>query len=204
MATKNLRIVGVMGGNVTDASLSDPLGIAIAEKQRHLLTGAGGGMMEAVAKAFVGVTNRSGLSLGIVRANDVCRHEVAWAKCNICAPFHMADGDQTNPRRWSYRKAPNRYVEVPIMTHLPDSGARGKEHTSRNHINVLSADVVVALPGDQGTKSEVELALEYRRTLVFFVGAHLIAGMTPRALIDSVPGATATIATSIDQVIPLL
>ena len=40
---------------------------------------------------------------------------------------------------------------------------------SRNHINVLSSDVIVALPGDAGTLSEVELAVRYERPLIAFV-----------------------------------
>ena len=40
---------------------------------------------------------------------------------------------------------------------------------SRNHLNVLSADVIVALPGGAGTRPEIELALEYRRRLLFWL-----------------------------------
>ena len=39
----------------------------------------------------------------------------------------------------------NRFVELPIRTHLHLSGAQGTELASRNHINVLSSDVVIAL-----------------------------------------------------------
>jgi len=58
---------------------------------------------------------------------------------------------------------------VPILTHLPLSGIRGAEPLSRNHINVLSSDVVVALPGTAGTANEVALALCYGRPLVAFL-----------------------------------
>ena len=34
-----------------------------------------------------------------------------------------------------------------MRTHLPSSGAAGTSALSRAHINVLSADVIVALPG---------------------------------------------------------
>ncbi|HEX9648726.1 MAG TPA: molybdenum cofactor carrier protein [Alphaproteobacteria bacterium] len=61
---------------------------------------------------------------------------------------------------------PNPWVEIVIRTHLPLTGARGAEAGSRNHINVLSADVVVALPGGEGTASEVRLACAYRRPVV--------------------------------------
>ena len=57
---------------------------------------------------------------------------------------------------------------------------------SRNHLNVLTADAVVALPGGAGTRSEVELALEYRRPLMCWLGengtiAGLEEGMAPLA-----------------------
>jgi len=65
---------------------------------------------------------------------------------------------------------PNPWVEVPIRTHLPLSGVDGTDPRSRNHINVLTADVVVALPGGDGTRSEVRLALRYGRPVVAFLG----------------------------------
>lgn len=42
---------------------------------------------------------------------------------------------------------------------------------SRNHINILSSDAVVALPGGPGTLSEVKLALVYGRPCMAFLGA---------------------------------
>ena len=50
---------------------------------------------------------------------------------------------------------PNPWVEIVIRTHLPHSGVLGTDSLSRNHINVLSADAIVALPGGAGTASEV-------------------------------------------------
>ncbi len=64
---------------------------------------------------------------------------------------------------------PNRWVEIPIRTHLPLSGERGEEPMSRNHINVLSSDAVVALPGGSGTLSEARLALRYGKPLVAYL-----------------------------------
>jgi hypothetical protein len=63
---------------------------------------------------------------------------------------------------------PNAWVEIAIYTHLPDSGERGTLGSSRNHINILSADVVVALPGRQGTESEVWLAKQYGVPIVAY------------------------------------
>jgi predicted Rossmann-fold nucleotide-binding protein len=50
------------------------------------------------------------------------------------------------------------------------AGVRGMQQMSRNHINVLSSDVLVALPGGQGTASEVMLALRYERPVVAYLG----------------------------------
>jgi predicted Rossmann-fold nucleotide-binding protein len=65
---------------------------------------------------------------------------------------------------------PNEWIELPIYTHLPDSGSRGWDASSRNHINVLTSTVVVALPGSDGTKSEVHLAVQYGRPVIAFLG----------------------------------
>jgi hypothetical protein len=64
---------------------------------------------------------------------------------------------------------PNPWVEIPIFTHLPLSGSQGTELLSRNHINVLSSDVIVALPGGPGTVSEVDLAKRYQRPVIAFL-----------------------------------
>ena len=60
---------------------------------------------------------------------------------------------------------PNPWVEIPIATHLPLSGEHGEEPLSRNHINVLSSAVIVALPGGGGTLSEIRLARRYAKPL---------------------------------------
>jgi uncharacterized protein (TIGR00725 family) len=51
---------------------------------------------------------------------------------------------------------PNPWVELPIFTHLAGDDPRGVG--SRNPINVLSADVLVAFAGREGTRAELELA----------------------------------------------
>jgi uncharacterized protein (TIGR00725 family) len=103
--------------------------------------------MEAVSRAFAEVPSRSGLVLGVL-------------------PGDPATG--VAPHGY-----PNPWVEVAIRTHLPRSGARGADPGSRNHINVLSADVVVALPGGAGTSSEVRLAVAYARPVIAFVDSPL-------------------------------
>ncbi len=136
-------IVGVMGsGAESHEELAAPLGRAIAENGWHLLTGGGRGTMTAASRAFAETKHREGLCLGVVPSQQ--------------------EGDGS-PDGY-----PNPWVEVTIRTHLPLSGASGTGPFSRNHINVLSADAVVALPGSAGTWSEIELALRYGRPLAVF------------------------------------
>ena len=138
--TRRLPIVGVLGsGTETHQELSAPLGAALAGMKVHLLTGGGGGVMGAVSEAFARESDREGLVLGVL------------------------PGDATGASPSGY---PNPWVELPIRTHLPFSGDQGKDPMSRNHLNVLSADVLIALPGDAGTRSELELALRYSRPVV--------------------------------------
>ena len=135
-------IIGVMGSGLErHDALAVPLGRWIARQGFHLLTGGGGGVMAAVSQAFTGVASRAGLSIGILKGEpEAGRHAT-----------------------------PNPWVELPIRTHLPLSGAEGTDTRSRNHINVLTADVVVALPGGDGTRSEVLLARRYGRPVIAFV-----------------------------------
>ncbi len=138
-----LPIIGVMGSSgEAHAAQSEPLGAWLAGQGVHLLTGAGGGVMESVSRAFAAVPSRRGLVIGIVPAAPGC------------GPWRPREG------------YPNPWVEVPVFTHLPQSGAQGAEPLSRNHINVLSSDVLVALPGGLGTASEARLALRYGRPMV--------------------------------------
>lgn len=135
-----LPVVGVMGsGSEPWAERSEPLGRWLAARAVHLLTGGGGGVMAAVSRAFHGTPGRRGLVLGVL-------------------PCARPSGGYPNP-----------WVEIPIFTHLPSSGNQGTRPSSRNHINVLSSDVLVVLPGRAGTASEVRLALRYRRPMVAFL-----------------------------------
>jgi uncharacterized protein (TIGR00725 family) len=144
--TRRLPVIGVLGsGTHEHADKAEALGRWLATLEVHLLTGAGKGVMEAVSRAFQAVPGRAGLVVGIAPCGE----------------------DPATPRP-GY---PNPFVELAILTHLPLSGATGLEPMSRNHINVLSSDVLVALPGSSGTSSEVALAVRYRRPVVAFVDA---------------------------------
>jgi predicted Rossmann-fold nucleotide-binding protein len=142
-------VVGVMGSGVEgQEDLALPLGRWIAEAGYHLLTGGGGGVMASVTRGFVSVSPRAGVAVGVLPGGTP-----------------VADGRRTHLAPVGY---PNASVEIAIRTHLPRSGAEGKDPMSRNHVNVLTSDVVVCLPGGSGTLTEIELALEYGRPIVLF------------------------------------
>jgi len=143
-------IIGVMGsGRERYEELASPLGVWLARHGYHLLTGAGEGVMACVSQAFSSVADRKGLVIGIVPAQDL---------------YQSSDRANFKPKP-GY---PNAWVEIPIITHLPLSGEQGKESLSRNHINILTPRVIIALPGGAGTICEIELALEYRKPVLIF------------------------------------
>ncbi len=142
---KKLPVIGVMGsGREAHEKYAIPLGQWIARHDYHLLTGGGGGVMEAVARAFISVMPRAGLSIGII-------------------PGRPGKSDYHPPVGY-----PNPYIELPVYTHLPDSGRKGTHPLSRNHINILSSDLLVFLPGGAGTHSELELARRYGKPHICF------------------------------------
>ena len=112
----------------------------------HLLTGGGGGVMAAVGRAFAEVADRDGLLVGVL-------------------PSQAGDPECSPPAGY-----PNPWVELVIRTHLPARGPHGASDYSRNHINVLTSDVVIGLPGGAGTASELALAVRYCRPCVAFLG----------------------------------
>lgn len=159
-----IPVVGVMGsGSARHADLAEPLGRALARMGVHLLTGGGGGVMESVSRAFAAVPGREGLVVGILPAGD------ARPGRGDADPSHI-DADPGTPPGY-----PNPWIELAVRTHLDARGDDGSGVRSRNHINILSSDVVVALPGSSGTASEVELAIRYGRPLI-------LLGDTPRAV----------------------
>ena len=117
--------------------------------------------MEAVSQAFHSVNERTGKIIGII-------------------PGTVDDA--------GYRALPgypNPWIEIPIHTHLPLSGLSGTELASRNHINILTASVLVALPGSHGTASEVRLALQYQKPLVAFLSTREeIPGLPPETYVE--------------------
>ncbi len=157
-ALPRLPVVGVMGsGREPHAERAQRLGEWIARAGCHLLTGGGAGVMAAVAEAFVRVADRRGIAIGILPA-------AAGGRPGAAPPGY-----------------PNPWVELAVRTHLDQAGPGGAGPASRNHLNVLSSDVVIVLPGSAGTASEARLAVQYGRPCV--------AWLTDRGEVPGLPDA---------------
>lgn len=140
-----LPIIGVMGSHQKEWSeLAVPLGRLIAEHGYHLLTGAGGGAMLSVSKAFTEYEHRDGVAIGIV-------------------PTREYDGALVPSDEY-----PNPYVEVPIVTPLDIKALNDSVPYSRNYVNIMTSNAVVVLPGDHGTQNEVSLGLMFKKPMVLF------------------------------------
>ena len=137
--------VGVIGSGTSEHDeYAQPVGVLLAESAVNLLTGGGRGVMTAVSRAFTQFEGPRGICIGIIP----------------CA----SENDRVTPKA-GY---PNEFVELAIYTHLPHSGSQGTGDLSRNHINVLSSDAIIALPGEAGTAAEVTLAARYEKPIVVY------------------------------------
>lgn len=138
-------IIGVMGSHEKEwEKYSVLVGELIADHGYHLLTGAGGGVMTRVARAFTDVDDRDGLSMGVVPTVDY-------------------DGDLV-PRE----KYPNPYIEIPILTPLDVKAQKAAMPYSRNFVNVMTSHALVILPGDHGTRDEVSLGIQFKKPMILF------------------------------------
>jgi predicted Rossmann-fold nucleotide-binding protein len=156
MTAECRKVVAVIGsGHTTHKGLCEDIGKLIAETGCDLLTGGGAGVMAAVSEAFCRHRKEGSrqVIVGIVPAEDLPRHE---------------DSRLSHAAKIGY---PNKWVELAIYTHLPLSGAQGTDTLSRNHIIVLSANAIIALPGGEGTKSEMRLAQTYGKPVIVY-GEH--------------------------------
>ena len=81
---------------------------------------------------------------------------------------------------------PNPFVDVVIQTHLPKRGNEGSDILSRNHITILSSAVVVVLPGREGTRTELALALHHRKPVIAFLGPDGVISGTQRMALPAV------------------
>ncbi|MAF98194.1 MAG: hypothetical protein CMH26_06130 [Micavibrio sp.] len=140
-----LPIVGVMGSHEEEwLEYADPVGDMLARKGFHLLTGAGDGVMTAVARSFTQVKDRKGVSIGIKPAIDY------------------------KGERLSEVAYPNPYIEIPMITPLSAKAQSDAMPFSRNLVNVMTSKALIILPGSHGTKNEVSLALMYDKPLIMF------------------------------------
>jgi len=149
------RIVTVIGSGRSADAHSAEVGRLIATLGVDLLTGGGSGVMEATSRAFFETSPRQGIVIGVLPGKVRSLREIEERSATDVA-YELASG------------YPNAWVELGIYTHLPDSGVEGTLGSSRNHINVLSADAVVALPGREGTESEVWLATQYNVPVIAY------------------------------------
>jgi len=144
-ATLSALTVGVIGsGSSEHEPVARAVGELLADLGVNLLTGGGRGVMTAVSRAFTQRPRTRGICIGIIP----CESET----------------DRARPKA-GY---PNEFVELAIQTHLPYSGTEGTHDLSRNHINVLSCAAIVALPGEAGTASEVDLAIRYGKPVIAY------------------------------------
>lgn len=140
------KIIGVMGsGTEAWSEFTVPLAQWIARQDYHLLTGGGSGVMGCASEAFCQIEDRKGLCIGIIPSDS-----------------HPEYGYVPQP------DYPNPWVELSILSPLGKFTGTDHQQLSRNHINVLSSDVIVALPGSQGTRNEVELAQAFRKPVILF------------------------------------
>ncbi len=138
-------IIGVMGSHEKEwAEFSIPLGKLIAQHDFHLLTGAGGGVMLSVSRAFCNEKEREGLSIGIIPTLDYSAGLIAT------------------------EEFPNPYIEIPIVTQLEQKASSDNMPYSRNKVNVLSSHALIFLPGDHGTRNEAALALQHKKPMIMF------------------------------------
>lgn len=145
VSVPRLPIIAVIGSGDPqhgNPGLAESVGRIVAEMGFHLLTGGGLGVMQDACRGFASVPDRRGVSIGIIpRSQSADEPEAGY---------------------------PNPWVEIPILTHL--AGRLGPDGAdSRNAINVLSAHRILALPGQSGTRAEIQLALRYGKPLLALI-----------------------------------
>ncbi len=142
-------IVGVMGSHEEEwEEYADPIGDLLARRGFNLLTGAGAGVMTAVARSFTMVKDREGVAIGILPAVDY-------------------KGQKLDTEEY-----PNPFIEIPMITPLSMKAQSDVMPFSRNLTNVMTAQALIILPGSHGTKNEVSLGLHYDKPMILFGPDH--------------------------------
>ncbi len=139
------KIIGVMGSHENEwTEYAVPLGEMIAQRGYHLLTGCGAGVMSEVSRGFSMVKGRKGVAIGL-------------------RPIEQYSKDAITAHEF-----PNAYIDVPITTILSHEAQNDMMPYSRNMVNIMSSDALVALPGAHGTKNEASLGLMYDKPVILF------------------------------------
>src|SRR5436190_15961656 len=175
-------IVGVMASGKNEPlddeerRLAREVGTVIAKLGYHLLTGGGGGLMKAVGQAFLEK-----------KREILTQNRPAGNLISILRAKELPQLTKYGKRSWK-ANADNELGEIVIRTHLPLSGKKGTDPLSRNHINALTADLVVVLPGGAGTLSELQLAFEYGKQIMIFIKEGNVGGKTTKDLRNDFEG----------------
>ncbi|MDE2240406.1 MAG: DNA-binding protein [Rhodospirillales bacterium] len=142
-----MAIIGVMGSSKAEwPELAAPLGVWLAGNGYDLLTGGGQGVMLSAARAFFNTKDRTGRSIGILPS-------LPHPKLGFMALTGY----------------PNPFIDLPILTPLPRrEAAATDDDITRNYINILTSDVIIALPGERGTLDEIRLARRFSKPLLCF------------------------------------
>lgn len=187
-------IVGVMASGKDKfaqkySSLAKTVGVAVARQGFHLLTGGGLGLMTTVGDEFLKIKPRTGRLISILRADGTEHLSGTWDENGN--PGSPKVGSRTTKRIWRANED-NKLAEILIRTHLPYSGGKLGDHDlSRNHINVLTSDLVVILPGEGGTFKELQLAWEYGRPTMVFLGSDgSVDGKSAKQIVAEFAGTT--------------
>lgn len=142
-----MAVIGVMGSGTDEwAAFAEPLGAWIAANGHDLLTGGGNGVMLAAARAFAGTPGRRGRCIGVL-------------------PSRPDPGRGFVPPP-GY---PNPFIDLTVLTPFQRKGPDAPpDALSRNHVNILTSQIIVALPGRHGTLDEVRLALAFGKPVIGF------------------------------------
>lgn len=141
---RKLKVVGVIGSNRDEwEEYAAPLGAALGLRGINLLTGGGRGVMTSVSRSFTRVAGREGFSIACVPT-----------KKTEAGDYIFKDG------------YPNEYTEVSIVSPLGTFNPKSPDDINRNFINVMSSDLVIALPGRTGTRNEISLCQKFDKPVI--------------------------------------
>ncbi len=139
---RRLPIIGLFGSGTKltpeRAALARDVGLLVARLGAHLLTGSSYAVTEAAAEGFMSVKRRRGVCIGAIARDPT-------------GTFDKANGGADGT------PYPNRYVELALFTTVPDV-EKAQDNATRNRLNVLTSNAIIALPGTVGTRSELHMA----------------------------------------------